>query len=132
MNFERNIMTENDFREIKQVIEESYIQGLHEDQNRTLIDKGFHSVFEMLVLEDTDVSKVNVDEWLPRIEAMKEANPDMWASSTLHEFKLVDIAGNAAVAKLDVYKGDKFFSVDYMLLYRIGGKWQIVSKVFSV
>lgn len=125
-------MSENDVREIKQVIEQSYIQGIHEDQNRSLIDEGFHSAFEMLVLDDTGVLKVNMDEWLPRIEAMKEANPEMWASSTSHEFKLVDVAGNAAVAKLDVYKGDKFFSVDYILLYRIGGKWQIVSKVFSL
>ena len=125
-------MTENDTREIKQVIEESYIRGIHEEQNRALIDEGFHSAFEMLVLDDTAVSRVNVDEWLPRIEAMKETNPDLWASTTSHEFKLVDVAGNAAVAKLDVYKGDEFFSVDYMLLYRIGGRWQIVSKVFSV
>ena len=125
-------MTENDISEIKQVIEESYIQGIHEEQNRALIDKGFHSEFEMLVLDDKAVSRVNVDEWMPRISAMKEANPDMWASTTSHEFKLVDVAGNAAVAKLDVYKGDEFFSVDYMLLYRIEGRWQIVSKVFSV
>ena len=125
-------MTENDVHDIKQVIEESYIRGIHEEQNRALIDEGFHSAFEMLVLDDKNVSRVNVDEWMPRIESMKESNPDMWATPTSHEFQLIDVAGNAAVAKLDVYKGDEFFSVDYMLLYKIGGKWQIVSKVFSV
>ena len=125
-------MLENDVHEITQVIEESYIRGIHEKQNRELIDEGFHSAFEMLVLDDKNVSRVNVDEWLPRIAAMKESNPDMWASPTLHEIQLIDVSGNAAVAKLNVYKGDEFFSVDYMLLYKIGGKWQIVSKVFSV
>jgi hypothetical protein len=125
-------MTGNDIHEIKQVIEESYVRGIHEEQNRTLVDKGFHPVFEMLVLDGTAVSRVNVEEWMPRIASMKEANPDMWAHTTSHEFKLVDIAGNAAVAKLEVYKGDTFFSTDYMLLYKVGGKWQIVSKVYSV
>ena len=40
--------------------------------------------------------------------------------------------GHAAVAKLDVYKGETHFSTDYMLLYRFDAGWRIVSKVFAV
>lgn len=125
-------MTDNDLLEIKQLIEKAYIRGIHEEQNRALIDEGFHPGFEMLVLDESGVSRVNIEEWLPRIEALKEANPEMWAAKTTCEYKLVDVAGKAAVAKLDVYKGDEFFSVDYMLLYKVGGRWQVVSKVFSL
>ena len=49
-----------------------------------------------------------------------------------HTFKLVDVAGYAAVAILDVYRGDIHFSTDYLLLYRFEEGWQIVSKIFSV
>lgn len=125
-------MSENDFQEIKHVVDEAYIRGIHVEQNRDLIDKGFHPTFEMLVLDNNEVMKVSVDEWLTRIEAMKEANPDLWAGATTYDLKMVDVAGTAAVIKLDVYKGGNFFSSDYMLLYKIEGKWQIVSKVFSV
>jgi len=125
-------MTGNDFREIKQVVEQAYIRGIHGEQNRDLIDKGFHPTFEMLVLDNNEVTKVSIDKWLPRIEAMKEANPDLWAGTTTYDMKLVDVAGTAAVTKLEVYKGGKFFSSDYMLLYKIEDKWQIVSKVFSL
>lgn len=125
-------MSENDFQEIKQVVDEAYIQGIHLRQNRAQIDKGFHPVFEMLVLDNNEVMRVNVDAWLTRIETMKEANPDLWAGLTTYELKIVDVSKYAAVIKLEVYKGGKFFSYDYMLLYKIEGKWKIVSKVFSV
>ena len=45
-------MTEKDVQDIQRVIEEAYIRGIHETQNRSLIDRGFHPSFEMLVLED--------------------------------------------------------------------------------
>lgn len=123
---------EKETQEIKQVVEEAYIRGIHGEQDRSLIDGGFHPEFEMLVLEKDEIQRVNVDEWLPRIAAMKESNPALWSETTNYSFRIVDAAGTAAVAKLEVYKGDQFFSVDYMLLYKIEGKWQIVSKVFSL
>jgi hypothetical protein len=123
---------EKEIQEIKKVVEEAYIRGMHGEQDRTLIDGGFHPEFEMLVLEKDEIKRVNVDEWLPRISAMKDSNPALWSEATNYSFKIVDAAGTAGVAKLEVYKGDQFFSVDYMLLYKIEGKWQIVSKVFSV
>lgn len=125
-------MTENDVQEIKHVIEEGYIQGIHGEQDRNLIDKGFNPIFRMLVLDKDEVKGVSVDDWLPRIEGMKEANPELWAGTTTYDFKFVDIAGTAAVVKLEVFKAGRFFSTDYMLLYKIDGNWRIVSKVFSV
>jgi hypothetical protein len=125
-------MTDSDIQAIKQVIEESYIRGVHEIQDRILIDGGFHQSFEMLVLAQKDVEKVDVPAWLERIETMKEENPDLWGSQTTYKFKLVDATGSAAVAKLDVFKGGYYFSTDYMLLYKINGEWTIVSKVFTV
>jgi len=125
-------MTDSEIQEIKRVVEEAYIRGIHGEQDRSLINLGFHSAFEMLVMDQNMVERVDVSSWLQRIEAMKVENPDLWSSKTNHEFKLVDVGGSAAVVKLDVYKGDTFFSTDYMLLYKIEDRWKIVSKVFSV
>jgi hypothetical protein len=117
---------------IKKVIEEAYIKGIHKTQDEILIKQGFHKDFNMLVFQDDDISKVDIDSWLPRIEKMKKDNPELWNAETTYKFILVDAAGNSAVAKLDVFKGDTHFSTDYMLLYKFEKGWKIVSKVFNV
>ena len=117
---------------IKQVIEKAYIQGIHSNQDEETVKSGFHRDFTMLVLQDNELEKVMVDEWLPRVEVMKKENPDLWEAETRHTFELVDIAGYAAVAKLEVYKGDTYFSTDYMLLYKFEEGWRIVSKIFTI
>ena len=40
------------------------------------------------------LEKVAVDEWLPRVEALKKENPELWAEKTRHTFEFVDVAGN--------------------------------------
>ncbi len=117
---------------IKQVIEQAYVRGIHETQDEATVKSGFHQDFAMLVLQDDIMQKVNLDEWLDRIEVMKTENPALWSAETICEFLMIDVAGNAAVAKLDVHKGETYFSTDYMLLYRFQEGWRIVSKVFSV
>lgn len=117
---------------IRQVIERAYIEGIHGTQDEETVRSGFHEDFAMLVLQDGVLEKVSVEEWLHRIQGMKVDNPDMWSAETEHKFQLIDIAGYAAVAKLDVYKGETHFSTDYMLLYRFEDGWKIVSKVFAI
>lgn len=125
-------MVYNDEEVIKKMIEEAYINGIHRDQDRSKVDKGFHQDFAMLVLVDNKITKVDVDEWLKRISKMKKENPNLWNSKTTYDFKLVDVTGTAAVAKLDVYKGATHFSTDYMLLYKFEEGWRIVSKIFTI
>jgi hypothetical protein len=121
-----------DEKQIREVIEEAYIAGIHGSQDEATVKSGFHEDFAMLVLQQNTLEKVDVDEWLRRLERMKADNPDLWSAETRHEFRLVDVCGYAAVAKLDVYKGDTHFSTDYMLLYKFEDGWRIVSKVFAV
>jgi hypothetical protein len=121
-----------DIEAIRDVIEEAYIRGIHGTQDERTVKGGFHRDFAMLVLRDDTMEKVDVDEWLRRIEVMKADNPDLWSAETRHEFQLIDLAGYAGVAQLDVYKGDAHFSTDFMLLYRFEDGWKIVSKVFAI
>ena len=117
---------------IKRVIEKAYIQGIHGNQDEQLVRSGFHEDFAMLVFGDDAIDKVTVDEWLVRVEVMKRENPEMWAAETRYSVELVDVSGYAAVAKLQVYKGEVHFSTDYMLLYRFEEGWRIVSKIYAI
>jgi hypothetical protein len=125
-------MENTETQAIRQVIEKAYIQGIHGNQDKGTVRSGFHEDFAMLVLTDGVMEKVSVEDWLRRIERMKADNPDLWSAETTHSFQLIDVAGYAAVAKLDVYKGETHFSTDYMLLYKFEDGWKIVSKVFAV
>ena len=117
---------------IRRVIEKAYIQGIHGNQDEQLVRSGFHEDFAMLVLRDDAIDKVTVDEWLARVEVMKLENPEMWAAETRYSVDLVDVSGYAAVAKLQVFKGEVHFSTDYMLLYRLEEGWRIVTKIFAI
>jgi hypothetical protein len=129
---EETRMPSVDEKRIREVIEEAYIAGIHGTQDEDTVKSGFHQDFAMLVLQENTLEKVDVDEWLRRLERMKADSPDLWSTETRHQFRLVDTAGYAAVAKLDVYKGETHFSTDYMLLYKFEKGWRIVSKVFAV
>ena len=117
---------------IKQVIEKAYIRGIHTTQDKGEVKSGFHPDFAMLVLQNNELEKVDVDLWLERVESMKADNPEMWNTETTYTFDMIDITGSAAVAKLNVHKGSVHFSTDYMLLYKFGDGWKIVSKIFSI
>ena len=125
-------MQDADEKAIKEVIEEAYIEGIHGSQDEATVRSGFHKDFAMLVLQDGRLEEVGVDEWLARLKKMKADNPTLWSAETRHVIRLIDVSGYAAVAKLDVYKGETHFSTDYMLLYRFDEGWRIVSKVFAV
>jgi hypothetical protein len=84
------------------------------------------------VQQEDRMVKVGLDEWFVRIEELKQQNPELWAASAVSIFHIIDEAGNAAVVKLDVFRGETHFSTDYMLLYKFEAGWKIVSKVFSV
>jgi hypothetical protein len=129
---ESKAVLNNQEETIKKVIEEAYITGIHTTQDENLVRKGFHKDFNMLVLKDNTIDKVDIDEWLKRVEKMKKDNLELWKNKTTYKFVLVDITGNSAVAKLDVYKGQIHFSTDYMLLYKFEEGWKIVSKIFNV
>lgn len=75
---------------------------------------------------------MTIKEWLTRIGEMKKQNPELWKGKTTYTFTLIDITGCAACAKIEVYKGNTFFSTDYMLLYRFTDGWKIVGKIFQI
>ena len=47
------------------------------------------------------------------------------------EIPTVDIAGNAAVARAQVYYDGEHVFTDYMSLYRFPEGWRIVAKIFN-
>lgn len=73
---------------IERAIKEGYIEGIHQRQNKNLVLRGFHKDFEMIVLKNSQIEKVDIDRWLERIEIMKKESPELWKSSTSYKYSL--------------------------------------------
>jgi type 1 glutamine amidotransferase len=117
-NTEGTKIMQVEFDAIKNIIEKAYIEGIHTTQNEATVRSGFHPDFEMLVLKDDKMHKVTLEEWFERIEQLKKENKEMWEKETRYDELVINFDGNSASAKFTVFKGEDYFSTDFMLLYK--------------
>ncbi len=124
----------NDSEMVKKAILVGYIEGVHGNQDQKTVQAGFHTDFAMIVPEESGgIRMVSVDAWLDFIEnTAKVQNPSLWNSETTCRFDYVDVTDHAASVKIRVFKGEKHFSTDYLLLYRFRDGWKVVSKIFKL
>jgi hypothetical protein len=120
---------QTDEESIKQVITTSYIGGIQNNGSSEDIRKGFHTSFNMLRLVDNDIKPYPIEEWIAAIEKRKKEGA---AQAPLAEGKFIniDITGNAAVVKLELYRENKKTFTDYLVLYKFTDGWKIVSKTY--
>ncbi len=76
---------------------------------------------------------VPIPEFIERIRTQEKAAADKPArkDNSVKRIATVDIAGNAAIARLETERGDRLV-VDYMTLLNIRGEWLIVNKSFDM
>ena len=121
----------DDASDVKAVIQSAYVDGVHVKLDPTAMRKGFHPDFRMLVLKDGKMTAVTLEEWIGRMEAGAKKNPDAPRPAIKAEFPMVDVTGNAAVARVEVYRDGKHTFTDYLSLYKFPDGWLIVGKIFQ-
>jgi hypothetical protein len=120
----------DDVAAVKSVIEEAYVKGIHIDQNVEAIRKGFHPAFTMYAYKDGQVTTTSIDQWITSIEEGKKKNPNRPKVDTKVDFVSVQVSGNAATARLEMYKDGKHVFTDFMSLYKFDDGWKIVAKIY--
>ena len=120
---------QTDEEAIKQVISSAYIDGIQNRGDVEAIRKGFHPTFTMLRMADNDIKPLPIEEWITNIEKAKASNEPAPPKAEA-KFLNVDITGNAAVVKLDLFRAGKKTFTDYLVLYKFSEGWKIVSKTF--
>ena len=115
---------------VKNVIVEAYVKGIHINRDVDAIKKGFDDEFNMVYMHGNHVHKLPIAKWIESIKKSKIKNPEPSKAKITHKFPLVDITGNAAVAKIEIYKDGKHIYSDYMALYKIDKNWKIVNKIY--
>ena len=101
---------------VKKVIEAAYINGIHRDWNAAAAKAGFHPDFVMLIREKEGIRKLPIAEWADSIEKKKKQQPEGPEYEITYEIPMVDVTGEAAVARIELYRDGKHIFTDYMSL----------------
>ncbi len=116
---------------IKEVIQSAYIDGIHNLGSIEAVRNGFHPGFNLLIKnKDNQLQELPIYTWIEMTEKRKAENPDGPAEKTTVEFLNIDITGDAAVAKIDLFKSGKRIFTDYLMLYKFEDRWRIVGKIY--
>ena len=58
------------------------------------------------------------------------SDPAFFEGELTYDLPLIDVEGEAAVARIELFRGGKHLFTDYQLLYKFDDGWKIVSKVY--
>ena len=115
--------------EIRAVVEASYIHGAFNEQNTKAMRAGFHPTFKIHGVSDGELSEYPIDQWIASIEERKAQagyQPQTWT----HRFPIIDITGDAAVVKVELFHDSRHVYTDYLSLLRFADGWKITDKVY--
>ncbi len=117
----------SDQEAIKDVVNKAYVEGIHVQRDLAAVRAGFHPDFVMHVLSDKQLIKAPLDLWLERLQLDGTPNDKQIEA----KFLAVDVTGDAATAKLEIYENGVLIYTDYSRLYRFERGWEIVNKLFQ-
>lgn len=111
---------------IRQTVQYYFDGGRNRDS--VALRKAFHPDARMLFAKEGKLVVVPIGDYIARVTAEKR-NPGE-VDSTRRRVTSVDVAGDAAIARLELERPDALLT-DYMSLLKVDGRWVIVNKIFS-
>ncbi|PLX25433.1 MAG: hypothetical protein C0599_00610 [Salinivirgaceae bacterium] len=126
-----NTTAQDDKELIKNVIEEGYVKGLHNNGDLAVTAKSFHEGFNLLGVSNNHLTKFPIYSWLEMSKKRREQKDQPVRPETISKYPMIDITGNAAVAKVELYQNENKIFTDYLMLYRFDEGWRIVSKIYE-
>lgn len=117
---------------IKKTIQTAYIDGLQNNGDVEQIRKGFHPGFNLLGVRNDMLTKFPIYSWVKGFEKRQSENPEPPSAEQkiTCDYLLIDVTGNAAMAKIQLKRNDQLLFTDYLQLYKFEEGWKIVSKIY--
>lgn len=118
---------------IKEAIIQTYAHPLYGGGSLEDIRSGLHEGFEMFVLYKGEFRKSSKAEWLERLEEVRSRpkKPNRPKVKRSYEFAMIDVTGQTAMVKLEVFQDNTLKFTDYLSLYKFEDGWKLLSKLFS-
>lgn len=112
------------------VVDQAYVHGVHIDGDADRMRAGMHDSFVMFVQSDKGISQLTRDAWIERLAASKARAANAPKPEIKGDITVLDRSGNAAVAKVALFRDGKQIFTDYISLYRFDDGWKLVAKTF--
>ncbi len=120
----------SDSEEIRKIVNEAYIGGIQNRGDIDVIRQGFSADFEMIIFSENNIEKRSIEEWISIVEEQKRTNPGPPEHPASAKILDVDVTGNLAVVKLELYRQGRKQFTDFLTLHKFDEGWKIVSKTF--
>jgi len=117
----------DDASAIRRLIEDHYVSAVFALRDEAAVRRGFHADFQLFVRSDDGLLVVPLDAWLARLEL--DGIPS--AGAIRHEVAFIDVTGDAALARTELFVDGEHEYTDYFALYRMHDGWRIVAKTFQ-
>ena len=111
---------------IRQTVQYYFDGGKNRDS--VALRKAFHPDARMLFAKDGKLVVVPIGEYIARVAENKLKPGEV--DSTKRRVTSVDVAGDAAIARLELERRDALVT-DYMSLLKVDGRGVIVNKIFA-
>jgi hypothetical protein len=123
---------DDDKEAIKKVIQTAYIDGLQNKGPVADIEAGFHPGFNLMGMRNNELTKWPIYSWVQYHEKKlkEDPSPVKEEDKVTAKFPIIDITGDAAIVKLEYFKGGKHVFTDYLALYKFEEGWKIVNKTY--
>lgn len=115
---------------IKKVIDLAYVEGLHNGGDLQATEAGFHPGFNLLIYRNNMLEFLPIYNWVQMTKMRRKTQPEPDKEKTTCVYKNIDVTGNAAVAKIELFRSDKLIFTDYLSLYKFDEGWRVVSKIY--
>ncbi|MGZ5443611.1 MAG: nuclear transport factor 2 family protein [Thermoanaerobaculia bacterium] len=112
------------------VVDQAYVHGVHIDGDADKMRAGMHDSFVMFVRSDKGITQMTRDAWIERLTASKAGAANATKPEIKANITVLDRSGNAAVARVDLFRDGKQIFTDYISLYRFDDGWKLVAKTF--
>lgn len=116
-----------DVAAIRSLIADHYVNAVFVTRDERSVRQAFHPRFHLLVFDNDSVIVAPLDFWLDRLKL--DGKPS--ARTYRHDVVFIDVAGDAAVARTELFEDGRHIYTDYFGLYRFSSGWRIVTKTFQ-
>jgi NADPH-dependent 2,4-dienoyl-CoA reductase/sulfur reductase-like enzyme len=124
---------EKEIENVKKEITDTYLKPLYAGGSLDNLKAGLPEEFDMYVLYKGELSKSSKKIWMDKMTEVRSRpkKPGPKAKNTW-KFIIVDVTGQTAMAKIEVYRDGDINFTDYLTLYKFEEEgWKLLSKFFT-
>jgi len=124
----KNIMaSEKD--SVQKVVESAYVDGFQNLGGQEMMEAGFHPTFVMVLNRGGNLTELPLARMI-EIVKQRQSNPEYVHREMTAKILNVDVTGNAAMVKLELYRDGRKLFTDYLGLYKFDDGWKIFNKLY--